>query len=353
MYNADLILACDQKNHDLLMIKRLDGSVIWRAQIGEPFLQPAFNDAMIILTANSGKVMKMDPRSGEVITAVQLPQTANVSAMIAEREPYIYQPGYYSNLYVLSSEDLVCRDVFYLGHYKGSIEIPPQNWVGHILVAVNGGNRCDLHVLKTAEQGLGLQMVQILNRITAGPVKTPLLRFGRWMLVASDNGDLKILQLNPDPEDNVPITKFAEEKFEKTSGEPAFLLTEGSQLWIAGKGIMKYRIQGSLGKFNRQLIENAGDSFLAPLSKIEEVLIHTRRREGSGMVSVSAVDPNTLKQIWRTDLGGPVAGAPAMVDGNLQAVSNQGDVFMIDEASESKGIADNAVKSSTIVESII
>ncbi len=355
LYNADLVLASDQKHHDLLMIKRLDGSVVWRAEIGEPFLAPAFNESMIVLTANSGKIMKMDPLSGQVVAAVQLPQTANVSALIAERDPYIYQPGYYSNLYVLSNDDLSCRDVYYVGHYKGSIEIPPQNWVGHVLVAVNGGNRCDLIILKPEkeDQGLDLQLVQLLNRVTTGPVKTPMLRFGRWMLVASDNGDLRILQLNPAEDETAPISKFAEEKFEKESGQPAFLLTQGSQLWIAGNGIMKYRIQGSLGKFNRQLILNHGDSFIAPLTKLEDAVLHVRRREGSGMVSVSAVDPNTLKQIWRTDLGGALAGPPFMVDGQLQAVSNQGDLFLIDSDAQSKGYAENAFKSSEIIESLM
>jgi outer membrane protein assembly factor BamB len=351
VFKEDLLLVADQQNQDLMLLKRLDGKVVWRTEIGEPFVTPAFNDAMIVVTARSGKVFKLDAQTGKVIAAVQLPQTANVSAMIAEREPYIYQPGYYSNIYILSSEDLSCRDVYYLGHYKGSIEVPLVIWNGHLLVCVNSGSRCDLYVLKPEEQGLGLQMVQLLNRITSGPVTTPLLRFGRWMLVASDNGDLKILNIDPADEAN-PISKFAEEKFENRSGQRAFLLTQGNQLWIAGKGILKYRIQGSLGKFTRQLITNIGDSFVAPLHAIEEGVLHVRRREGSGMISVSAVDPNTLKEIWRTDLGGSLAGSPTVVGDEIMAISNQGDLFLLDSAAISRGYSDNAEKSSTIVESL-
>ncbi len=338
-------------HNDVMLIKRLDGTLVWRTEIGEPFVSPAFNESMVVVTAKSGKVFKLDAQNGEVTAAVQLPQTANVSAMIAEREPYIYQPGYYSNIYILSSEDLSCRDVYYLGHYKGSIEVPMVIWNGHLLVCVNSGSRCDLYVLKPEEQGLGLQMVQVLNRITSGPVTTPLQRFGRWLLVASDNGDLKILNIDPSDEAN-PISKFAEEKFENRSGESAFLLTQGNQLWIAGKGILKYRIQGSLGKFTRQIITNHGDSFIAPMHTIEDGLLHVRRREGSGMISVSAVDPNTLKEIWRTDLGGSLAGTPKVVGDDLMAISNQGDLFLLDSAAMSKGYSDNAVKSSTIVESL-
>lgn len=351
VFNDDLLLVSDQLNQDVMLLKRLDGQVVWRAEIGEPFVTPAFNDAMVVVTAKSGKVFKLDAQTGDVLASVQLPQTANVSAMIAEREPYIYQPGYYSNIYILSSDDLSCRDVYYLGHYKGSIEIPLVIWNGHLLVCVNSGSRCDLYVLKPEEQGIGLHLVQLLNRVTSGPVTTPLQRFGRWMLIASDTGDLKILNIDPADEAN-PISKFAEEKFENRSGQRAFLLTQGNQLWIAGKGIMKYRIQGSLGKFTRQVITNHGDSFIAPLHAIEEGVLHVRRRAGSGMVSVSAVDPDTLKEVWRTDLGGSLAGSPRLVGDDLMAISNQGDLFLLDKAAISQGFIDNPVRSSTIVENL-
>ena len=352
LFNPDVLLICDQVNHDLLSVKRMDGSIIWRAEVGEPFMQPAFSDSMVVVTTRSGKVIKLEPETGNVTAACQLPQPANVAAMIAEREPYIYQPGSYANLYVLGQDNLECRDVFYVGHYEGSIQIPPQNWIGHVLLAVNGGQRCDLHILKHGGEKNDLELIQLLNRATNGPVVSPLMRFGRWMLIASELGDMKILQLNSAEDATTPVTKFAEEKFEREPGSPTYMLTRGSQLWIAGKGIMKYKVQANLGKFDRKLIQSHGDRFIGPLTMTEDAIVHVRRREGSGMISVSAVDPVTLKQIWRTDLGGALAGAPTLAGNNLMAVSNQGDVFTIDTTAQTRGIADNAVKSSNIVENL-
>lgn len=350
-FDEDYVLVSEQMNNDVMMVRKMDGKVMWRTEIGEPFVLPAHSPAMVLITATSGKIFKLDAQTGNVVASVKLPQTANVSAMIAERDPYIYQVGYYSNIYVLSADDLSCKDVYNLGHYKGSIEVPPKYWSGHLLTCVNSGNRCDLHVLKPAQDGLGLERVQLMNRITAGPVTTPLTRLGRWMLLAADNGEMKILNLDPDPE-QIPISKFAEEKFENRSGQRVFMATQGSQLWVAGKGIMKYRIQGSLGQFNRQIITNHADSFIGPMTPIEEGLMHVRRREGSGMVSVSAVAQDSLKEIWRTDLGGAIAGAPTYVGNKLQAISNQGDVFMLDSQSFTDGYADSPTRASTVIENL-
>ena len=118
---------------------------------------------------------------------------------------------------------------FYLGHYQGSITIPPQSWSGYILVAVNGGDYCDLNILKPAKNGLELELVQVIKRVTNAPVNSPLQKFGRWMLMTADNGEIRLLELNQSDEKN-PVRDFASDQFENRSGRPAYLLTEGSNL---------------------------------------------------------------------------------------------------------------------------
>jgi outer membrane protein assembly factor BamB len=316
-------------------------------------MTPTVEEQFIVLTTAGGTVIKLDHTTGAVAASAKLPQpTANVNAAVSNTNPYLYQPGFYSNLYVLSTEDLSCREVYYLGHYQGSISVPPAIWSGHILVAVNVSDTCDLHILKPTEDGLNLQPVQRFRRITSGMVTSPMVRFGRWMLIASETGDLKMLELNISDSQN-PFRIFAEEKFENPDGVRAHMLTEGSQLWIAGKGITRYRIQRSQGQFNRELIEEHGDYFLGPVQKFGDSLIHARRRAGSAMTSISAVDAISLKQIWRTDLGGPLAGPPRRVDDHLAVVSSQGDLFAIDQTSIDNSVADQAVKSSTISERLL
>ena len=350
-FNQDSLLVVDQKLNELLMLARQTGEIKWRTELGEPFLAPAFNEDRIVVTTESGKIIQLKPQSGETEISVSLPQQANVNALIADRDPYLYQLGSYSNLYVLSNQDFSCREVFYLGHYDGSIAIPPQYWSGYILVAVNGGDYCDLYVLKPATNGLELKLVQVLTRVTNGPVSSPLKKFGRSLLVTADNGEIRILELDPSSETS-PVSKYAANRFENSSGQPAFVLTEGSELWIAGSGISRFRIKRTLGQFERDEIIDTADSFLAPLHKLDENILHVSRRTGSGMLSASLVDAKTLQPIWRTDFGGQLVGSPFATGDAVTVVTSQGDLFRIDPQSIAKQYSDNAVRASTVVDDL-
>ena len=158
-------LMADQKNHDLSLLRLADGQTVWRSEIGEPFMPPTFNEEQIVVTTNSGKVLNVDPASGKVLNAIQLPKAANVAAVISDRNPYVYQPGLYSNLYVLSKTDLSCQEVYYLGHARESISIPPAIWSSYVVVAVNRSGFCDLHVLKPMESGLKLRNISICGSV--------------------------------------------------------------------------------------------------------------------------------------------------------------------------------------------
>ena len=347
--SEDDLLICDQRNHDLLRIKRNSNELVWRMNVGEPFVKPSISEMAVLVTTRSGKVLKVNPMDGAVLAACQLPQPANVSAMIADRQPLIYQPGLYSNIYILSSEDLTCRDVYYLGHQRGSIQVPPVPWSGHILVGVNSGSGCDLHVLKSKEgNGLDLQSIQLFSRLTTAPVTEDIGRFGRRMLLVSEDGELQVLSIET-TSDQAPVTKFVTEKIENRGGDRLYHLTDRNQLWIAGKGINRLRLKVA-GSLDRELIYNAADKFVAPMTIFDETLIHVRKRNGSAMLSIAGVDSRTLKEKWRTDLGGPVVGQPTSTGNQLIAMSNQGDLFKFGEDSQ---LADDRIKSSTVVENLM
>ncbi len=350
LVDENSLLVSDQQSQDLLLVGKSTGEVIWRTEIGEPFLAPVFNEAMIVVTTQMGKIIQLDRKSGSVLQFIKLPQAANVPALIGDRDPYIYQAGSYSNLYVLSNQDFSCREVLYLGHYTGSIAIAPQAWSGFILVAMNGGDFCDLLVLKPAKNGLELELVQVIKRITDGPVTQPLQRFGRWMLMTADNGDVRILELQPTDE-NIPVTKFAADNF-VNGGASTQVLTEGSNLWIAGLGISRFRIQRTQGTFQRDEIINSQDTFITPLRKLDDYLFHVRRRRDSGMLSASLVDAKSLAPIWRTDFGGPVVGTPMLAGDSVVVVSNQGDLFQITPTALANQTAIAKAQSSQVVEDL-
>ncbi len=349
--NDDLILVADEHNFELFAVERLTGKVSWRAEIGESFVKPSLGDKMIVVTTQSGKVIQLNSANGQVEQAIQLPQKTNLGALIGTKDPYIYQTGSYSNLYVISSQDFSCKEVHYIGHAQGSIVSAPVAWSGYILVAVNGSGFCNLHVLKPQKNGRELKLVQIMTHITESPVSSPIQRFNRWMLLTSEDGEIRILQLNPTEESN-PVTEFARERFTAEGGVKSYVKAEGSNMWVAGNGITRYKIKRNQGKFSREVALEPNDEFISPCQKLDDYLLHIRRRDRSGMISVSLVNALDLKPVWRTDIGGEIAGSPMLFGNKLVAVSNQGDLFAIDGEAIANGYSDSAVRASTIREDL-
>lgn len=343
------ILISDLSKNDLLLVSATDGTLNWRNEIGEPFLPPQVDEGQILLTTNSGKLMRMDLESGQVTAASQIPQIANIPMIRSPRTETIIQPGFYSNLYVLSAEDLTCQDVFYLGHNRGSIGSPPVVWNNMILVPVNQSGVCDLNVLGPSEDG-SLQLVQRIRRVTRGIVSNPLVRFGRFMLITSESGDIKILELNTADEKS-PVRILAEEKFENSGGARIHLTTAGSQLWIGARGVTRYKVSRALGVFERQKFANTDDYFIGPIRRFGDAVVHLRKRSGSALSSVAAVDGMSLEEIWRTDFGGPLAGSPIVSGNRVAAITSQGDLFAVNDTANSN--ADRLAVASSISEELI
>lgn len=347
------VLVSDDSTNDLLKLKTSTGELVWRAPIAEKFFKPALTVEKLVVTTASGKLLRLDPATGQLIGSAQLPQGCNAQGFISESDPLIYQAGLKSNLYVVGTEDMECKEVFYLGHYEGSIAVPPYMYNGYLIVLVNGGDYCDMFVLRPKENGmkLGPDPVQVIRRVTSGPVTRHLQRYGRWLLAVSDSGEMVILEFNQGDE-TTPINKFASESFEGKEGQPSFIETDGSSLWVCGSGAAFYKVKRNLGKFDLKVLKHGTDSFVAPCVKLDDKLFHVRKRFGSGMVSASLVEANTLEPIWRNDFGGKVAGPVIAAGGKQFAVSSQGDLFDVTSGNGGQFVSQTA-KASTVIENLI
>ena len=360
MIADEFLLIADQKKNELLSVQKNTGTLVWRLEIGEPFASPSVGDKTVVVTTRSGKIIQLNAANGQVEETAQLPRqeernggsdvVANASALIGTRDPYIYQTGYSDNLYVINATDYACKEVFYLGHKPGSISAPPIGWQGYILVCINGGDHCNLLVLKS-ENGSSLAPVQMLSRITEGAITKPIQRFGRWMLLNSDNGQLKVLELSPNSEEN-PVSVFGP-GLKVQENQPTFTETEGSTIWVADSAIARCKIQrNNNGNIDRSLILEPNDTFISPITKFDDYLFHVRRRNQSGMVSASLVDATSLKPIWRTDISGEMASPPMQFGNRMIAVTNQGDLFQIDQSAIADGSTDKAVRASDVIENL-
>ena len=348
-FDVDSLIVSDLLRNEVIRVRSDSGELVWRASIGEPFQEPNFNETQVVVTTKSGKIVLLDGQTGEMVGGAKLPQATNTGALLASRLPILYQTGSYSNLYVISTSSFDCKSVMYLGHSRNSIAVPPISWSGYLVIVRNGGDFADLIVLKPDETGMNLTRTQTIKRITDAPITTPIQYFGRGLLLFADNGDMRVLELNPGNETS-PVSVRAKKRFE-TEGQRAYAAFQGTKLWAAGKGLRRYKVQRNLGQFKDEEVVEPGDTFLAAPKVLDDKLFHVRRRLGSSMVSASMVDALSLEPVWRTDFGGSVAGIVG--DGNaIQAVSNQGDIFKIDGDALQSQVALSPIIASEVIENL-
>ena len=348
-YDLDTVIVSDLLRNQVSRVRVEDGEVVWRTLIDEAFFKPTFDEQRVLVTTQSGRVILLDGESGEMVGGVKIPQAANSGGLIAKRAPVMYQPGSYSNLYSISTTDFKCKEVLYLGHYRNSISVPPISWSGYVILVRNGGDFADLLVLKPDETGLNLKVNQTISRVTDSQINTPIAYLGRGLILFGDNGDIRILELNPGNEIS-PVSVLAKEQFD-TQQQQSFIAHKGSNIWAAGKGLRRYKVQRSLGQFKNEDVSEPADVFLTPPTVIDDKLFHVRRRSGSNMASASLVDGKTLTPIWRTDFGGPLGGVTT-IGSELKAVDNQGDVFSVSTNDISAGVATRAIISSEVIETL-
>lgn len=342
--NHDELIVSDQRRNQILKIKARDGSLVWRADIGEAFCAPTVTVDKIFVSTFSGKMIGLESATGNSFASAKLPQKLQVSPTASNRYPWIYQPGTYSNIYVLDKENLTCKEVVYLGYEPNSVSAPAFEWSGYLVVPVNIADYCTLRVLKPSseegvEQGLGLFVTQDVLRVTPGNISQPLFRMGRRVLCVADNGNMTLLEINKVENEDAPINVVGTQKIDVKPGDRSYVQAQGSRLWIAAKGVERFRLS-AVNEFKQQELANPGDFFLAPVEKFDSTLVHVRRQANSAMTSISAVDHDTMSEIWRTDLGAAFAGSPKLVDGKVQVVSSQGDMFRVDEAAQRVGYID-------------
>ena len=352
--NRDTLIVSDQKNNAVMKVNSADGSLVWRTEIGQPFANPCVTPEKVVVTTESGIVIGLNGETGDTFASVQLPQKTSVSAAASSRYPFFYQPGDYSNLYVLDANTLECREVVYLGHSPGSLTVPVFDWSGYITVLINQVDYCGLYLFKTDgdQAGLGLKRTQAILRLTDGHISTPFVKVGRSrQLAVSDTGNMNLLELNKVENPNQPVVELAKQNFRVPSGEKSFVKAKSSRLWIGNRGIERFKIL-PIGEFDRQPIAVEGNYILGPMAIFDDKLFHVRRRTYSSMSSTSAVDAQNMNEIWRSDLGAAFAGPPRKFGDAIHVVSGQGDRFAVDASAIETGYTDRGIVSSEISENL-
>jgi hypothetical protein len=323
---AQWIVASGRDNA-LLCIAANSGEQIWRVPLAERFTQPVATKDFLYVSTTSGKVMKLDIRTGQGIRQAQLPQGLTAAAGISSTGQYLYQAGDHWYLYVLDVEDMSCKEVFLLNHESGTVLQAPVAQRGLLYVAESRPQNSSVHVLVAQQRGWGLERPQPKYNFP-GRITNPLLSYGRDdVIVTDDLGNVSVLSAIGD-EGERPVQQGINTKFQPSPGVVSRVsITRGGNFYVTGMGISRYVLRKQLQSFESAVATDPTDVFLAAPQMVEETLFHFRRRRAAAMGSLTAVDPESLRSKWQVDVGAPLAGLPFTLDGQAVCITSQGDVF--------------------------
>jgi outer membrane protein assembly factor BamB len=294
---ADAILV-DGKRNELLRLGAEDGKLVWRLEVNTPFTDPLIvNDQILInirpLSSNdTSSLLRVDIQTGKVLSQVLYPTNLSTTPAYDPESRQFYQLGDHSNLYVISEETGVCEDVLYVGHGNDSARVGAVAAVGYVLVCENiEDDRCIVKIYVKDKKTGKLKMAQRPLSMK-GKVVVPPLQYERRVLVATDLGEIRVLEV--DPNITPPVQELAGIAASFTSPVVQYPLVDGGLLWIGGKQFARYKVQAVLGELTLDWIDNDGDLFVAPIQRSQDVVIHVRQQQGATAVTISGQPMDTL-----------------------------------------------------------
>lgn len=325
---TDALICQPEKGH----VSRLDGKTgetKWFVDMGSPIHVPSVENEDLFVVTLEGMIASLDLVSGQTKWAKQLPQSVDVRPGLAFGKPNLYVPGEHSNLYVLARRDGTCKEVYYLGHRKGAIVVPPKLLLGQLFVFENINTEASkIRVLATDSDGLQIRDSQILPPLDGNIVVDPQVD-GRKLAVQSDLGQIVVLDVEPTLETE-KVSVLASVPKNLLEPQQAWSTFGDNKLWIADTRFTQFELQVSLGKLNRVWTEHDGDTFVGPPQRFDDIIVHTRTLRGNQGSRVSAVEADSGKILWEIDLGVPVSMISAAADGKFDTVNTAGSFYKMD-----------------------
>jgi len=342
---SDLLLAAPG-DRELLRVEAATGRLRWRLSIGEPFTAaPVVAGPHVLLPTGGGKLLLVDPESGESAGHVLLPQALNVAPAVDLRRGLAFQLARQSDLFVISLPEGTCRRVEYVGHEAGSITAPPV-LAGRLLILVvnDRAASCLLKVLAVEESadGEGLLLPMVQQQRLDGHVDAPPAVSGRRVAVVTDAGAVHVFEFSG-TETGKPLTPIADTVIKDVEPTTHYPLLEGGRLWVAGSELHRYEVQISRRMLIPQETAEQQGVFLQPPVLLGQTLLSVRRPQGLPGATVAAAGSESAEAFWETQLAAPPATEPALdpAAGKVRVLSAAAALFEREAAATGlRGVAD-------------
>ncbi len=206
----------------------------------------------------------------------------------------------------------------------------------HLFVIENAGSDyVNVHVLKVNPQGDQIEVAQPLFRMEGNVTEPPMIQ-GRRLIVLTDRGEVAVFDIEPTATKNKVTVAATGPPFydEPTTTQMA---VEGSQMWITGASVGRYELQINTGRVVRDWDLYPNDTFIGQPFATDDTLVHARVLRGTKTIRVTAANPKTGEEIWRTDVGVPVSMIRPAPGKGVHVVTSQAALFQLDKEALENG----------------
>lgn len=341
------LLVVDAQHNELLRLTGQTGKLIWRQAFESAITRPLVHQSQILINETSGKLHVLDLGNGERSGYVQFAQQLSGSPAVGSQGKRLYVTGEHSSLYTLSTTDFSCLGVFFLGHSKGSISAAPVNVLNKVVVAVAKGlSTSQLEVLNLNSDNIPDQ--RATTRRLSGLVNTALLTQGRRLVAMTSRGEVVVYEVGAGTGDGA-ITQIAQREAVRGDSVARFGLVHEGHVWVAGPELNRLAVLPTSDRLSVSNIDNdySGDIFDHDLQAVGNLLVHVRRPQGKAGAIVSAMDLESGRASWQTEIAASPAGPPAADPAGMQigSVTSTGAAYLVDREAMRSRVVNSAEKS--------
>ncbi len=189
-----------------------------------------------------------------------------------------------------------------------------------------GTTYANVHVLRVDERGENLKQAQQPFRVTGNVVVPPIID-GRRLIVLTDRGEVTVYDIEPTAErEQVTVAATLPAFYEQPTATQ--MAVGRSQMWITGTRLGRYELQINTGRVIRDWSLHELDTFIGQPFASDDTLVHARVLRDTSAMRITAANPKTGDEIWRTDVGAPVVMLRPST-GGLDVVTSQAALFRV------------------------
>jgi hypothetical protein len=152
---GDNVILVDRRHNELIGVAKASGKFRWRLPLASSVCgEPHQVGGELVVTTRDGRILLVDPATGEVRRGVALPQGARASAWVDTATMSLWQAADFGLVYRLSAGDLTSTAAIPLGHAPASVAAAPVRLAERLAIAENSQpGQSILHLVELSPAG--------------------------------------------------------------------------------------------------------------------------------------------------------------------------------------------------------